>query len=130
MVFPLSKTQNSSQKHNFENILFKKISFHFWTCYADDTFTLIDTFLHKIDYILQIPSTIISNLNIKLKTMMYSFFLIYWFPALMKASQHLSIAKMSLFPFLHMLILTIQRPLLYFCLLHLKYLVRLYFNQH
>ena len=49
MGFPLSPILADIYMHYFENTLFEKISFPFWTRYVDDTFTLIDTSLHNID---------------------------------------------------------------------------------
>ena len=48
----------------FENNLFKKISFSFWTRYVDDTFTLIDTSLHNVDHILQTMNSIDNNIQL------------------------------------------------------------------
>ena len=47
----------------FENSLFEKISFPFLTRYVDDTFTLIDASLRKIDHILQNMNSINNNIQ-------------------------------------------------------------------
>ena len=77
-VFPFSPILSDIYMHYFANTLIKKISFPFWTRYVDDTFILIDSSLHKVNCILDInSSTVIFNLLMKLKTMVYILFLIH-----------------------------------------------------
>ena len=49
--------------HYFESTLFGKITFHFWTRYIDDTFTLIGTTLHNVDHIFQTMNSIENNIQ-------------------------------------------------------------------
>ena len=63
MGSPLSPILADIYMHYFENTLFEKISFPFWTRYVDDTFTLIDTSLHNVDHILQTMNSIDNNIQ-------------------------------------------------------------------
>ena len=67
MGFSLSPILADICMHYFENFLFKKIFFPFWTRYVDDTFTLIDTSLHNVDHILQTMNFIKNNIQTTFK---------------------------------------------------------------
>ena len=111
MSSPLSPILEDIYMHYFENTLFEKISFPFWTRYVDDTFTLIDTSLNNVDHILQTMNSIDNNIQFTYEIEnngVYSLFLTHSFPALTKISQYLSIIKTLLFPYLHVLILAIH----------------------
>ena len=60
---PLSAILADIYMHYFENTLFEKISFPFWTRYVDNTFTPIDTSLHNVDHILQTMNSIDNNIQ-------------------------------------------------------------------
>ena len=106
MVSPLSSVLIDIYMHYLENNLFGKISFRFGTRYIDDTYTLFDTSLHKIHYILQIINSI--NNNIQFTYEIENNSVLPFFDTLVsrQTSQHLCIVKNFLFPYLHVLVLT------------------------
>ena len=103
MGSPLSHILAGIYMHYFGTASLRKIS-HFldvlrwWDIYADWHLSP-QGWSHFTNYEPRPPSKLISNLHTKLKTMVYSLFLIHLFSAPTKASQHLFFGKKLLFSY-------------------------------
>ena len=88
----------------------EKNSFPFWTRYVNDTITLIDTFLHNVDHILQIMNSVDNNIQFtyEIEITTYFFFSAHLFSAPKKVSQHQFTVDTLLFSCLHTAVLAIH----------------------